>query len=81
MKKEEAKYFYNIIESIQYDSNAFTVWYIELLEGNYAYVKEFRDKMTHRASPNISSSSSYAMELRLPMIYVLKRVAVNVIHF
>ncbi|MFG6372773.1 MAG: hypothetical protein K1W04_01285 [Oscillospiraceae bacterium] len=43
-------------------------------EGNYAYVKEFRDKMTHRSSPNISSFSNFALELRMPMMYVLKRV-------
>jgi hypothetical protein len=42
--------------------------------GNHVYVKEYRDQMTHRNSPNISTMSSYAMELRPPAIYVLKRV-------
>lgn len=47
---------------------------VEPWEGNYTYVKEFRDKMTHRSSPNISSFSNFAQELRMPMMYVLKRV-------
>ncbi len=54
---------------VQNDSSDVEPW-----EGNYAYVKDFRDKMTHRVSPNISSFSDYALELRMPMIYVLKRV-------
>lgn len=47
---------------------------VEPWEGNYAYVKDFRDKMTHRASPNISSFSEFSSELRMPAIYILKRV-------
>ena len=47
---------------------------VEPWEGNYEYVKDFRNKMTHRASPNISSLSEFAMELRMPAIYILKRV-------
>lgn len=48
--------------------------YIEPWGGNYSYVKDFRDKMTHRNSPNISTVSDFAVELRMPMVYVLKRV-------
>ena len=47
---------------------------VEPWEGNYAYMKEFRDKMTHRGSPNISSISNFSQELRMPMVYVLKRI-------
>ncbi len=43
-------------------------------KGNYTFVREFRDKMTHRNSPNISAISDFAVELRMPMILVLKRV-------
>lgn len=42
--------------------------------GNHKYVKAYRDKMTHRNSPNVVTISSYAIELRMPMRYVLKRV-------
>ncbi len=47
---------------------------VEPWEGNYDYVKNFRNKMTHRISPNITSFSSYGMELRMPVILTLKRV-------
>lgn len=47
---------------------------VEPWKGNFAYVRDFRNKMTHRVSPNISSFSNYSIELRMPMIYVLKRV-------
>lgn len=47
---------------------------IEPWGGNYSYVKDFRDKMTHRNSPNISTMSDFATELRMPMVFVLKRV-------
>lgn len=42
--------------------------------GNFQYVKEFRDKMTHRNSPNVSTLSNFDMKLRPPAIFVLKRV-------
>lgn len=42
--------------------------------GNHKYVVDYRNKMTHRNSPNIASMSSYDIELRMPMRYVLKRV-------
>ena len=41
--------------------------------GNHKYVVDYRNKMTHRNSPNVSSASSYAIQLRMPMRYVLKR--------
>lgn len=42
--------------------------------GNYSYIKGFRDKLTHRNSPNISCVSDYATELRMPAIYILYRL-------
>lgn len=44
-------------------------------KGNYAYLKEYRNKMTHRYSPSISTISDYAIDLRLPAIYSLYRAA------
>lgn len=41
--------------------------------GNHKYIKDYRNQMTHRNSPNISTMSSFAQELRPPAIYVLKR--------
>lgn len=46
----------------------------EFWTGNHEYVKAYRDKMTHRNSPNVATISNYAVELRMPMRYVLKRV-------
>ena len=43
-------------------------------KGNYKYVKEMRDKLIHKISPNISSISSFEPELRMPALYILKRV-------
>lgn len=43
-------------------------------KGNYAYLKEYRDKMTHRYAPSISTISDYAVDLRLPAIYSLYRI-------
>lgn len=42
-------------------------------KGNHAYISSYRNKMTHRNSPNIATISSYDIELRMPMRYVLKR--------
>lgn len=47
----------------------------ETWKGNYAYLKEYRDKMTHRYAPSISTISDYAIDLRLPAIYSLYRAA------
>ena len=41
--------------------------------GNHAYLSEFRNQMTHRASPNISSMSTLGTVLRPPVMYVLHR--------
>ena len=46
----------------------------ELWKGNFEYVKEYRNKMTHRNSPNISTFSNFGIQLRPPAIFVLKRV-------
>lgn len=42
-------------------------------EGNHKYIKEYRNQMTHRNSPNISTVSTFATELRPPAMFVLKR--------
>lgn len=42
-------------------------------KGNHQYVCKYRNKMTHRNSPNVTSMSNYDMEFRMPMSYVLKR--------
>lgn len=47
---------------------------VEPWEGNHAFLRDYRDKMTHRSSPNITSISDYSRELRLPVVYALKRV-------
>lgn len=46
----------------------------EFWAGNHKYVSDYRNKMTHRNSPNITTMSNYDIELRMPMRYVLKRV-------
>lgn len=46
---------------------------LEFWGGNHGYIKEYRDKMTHRNSPNISTLSTFDIGLRPPAIYVLKR--------
>lgn len=46
----------------------------EFWKGNHEYVSEYRNKMTHRNSPNVTTMSNYDFELRMPMRYVLKRV-------
>ena len=42
--------------------------------GNYRYVKEYRNKMTHRISPSITSLSSFDALIRMPMLYEISRV-------
>lgn len=42
--------------------------------GNHAFVKKYRNQMTHRNSPNITTLSNFDVELRFPMSYVLLRV-------
>lgn len=47
---------------------------VEPWQGNHIYVNDYRNQMAHRNSPNVTTMSNYATELRLPMRYVLKRV-------
>lgn len=47
---------------------------VEPWEGNYEYVKNYRDKMSHRNSPSLTSFSKYDTAIREPTLYVLKRV-------
>ena len=46
----------------------------EFWKGNHEYFSTYRNKMTHRNSPNVATLSNYDIELRMPMRYVLKRV-------
>lgn len=48
---------------------------VEPWEGNYTFVKAIRDKMIHRNSPNITVVSNFDIELRMPAIYSLYRIA------
>lgn len=43
-------------------------------KGNHAYAKQYRDQMTHRNSPNISTLSPFSTELRDPAVFALKRI-------
>lgn len=43
-------------------------------KGNHTYLVDYRDKMTHRNSPNISTISGFDRNLRLPAIFSLKRI-------
>lgn len=43
-------------------------------QGNHKYVKNLRNKMTHRNSPNITSISNFDTEFKLPPLYLLKRI-------
>ena len=43
-------------------------------KGNHAVVNEYRNKMTHRNSPNVSVASNLDFNLRLPPTLILKRV-------
>lgn len=43
-------------------------------KGNHTYAKQYRDQMTHRNSPNISTLSPFSLELRDPSIFALKRI-------
>lgn len=43
-------------------------------QGNHQYVKNLRNKMTHRNSPNITVISNFDTEFKLPPIYSLKRI-------
>lgn len=41
--------------------------------GNHKYLNDFRNQMTHRVSPNISSISTFGTTLRPPVMYILHR--------
>lgn len=47
---------------------------MELWEGNHEYTKKYRNQMTHRNSPSVTTLSNFDMHLRAPSIFVLKRV-------
>lgn len=41
--------------------------------GNHAFLTDYRNQMTHRISPNISSITMFGTTLRPPTLYVLQR--------
>lgn len=45
-------------------------WY-----GNYKFIKDYRNKMTHRNSPSITTLSNFDFDFRPPTMFVLKRAA------
>lgn len=45
----------------------------EFWKGNHEYISKYRNKMTHRNSPNVTTISNYDHNYCLPMRYVLKR--------
>jgi len=47
---------------------------VEPWQGNHKYVNDYRNQMTHRNSPNVTTISNYDFQMRMPMRYVLKRV-------
>ncbi|MHA3224731.1 hypothetical protein ACV7JQ_01830 [Globicatella sulfidifaciens] len=46
----------------------------ECWKGKFEYTKEYRNKMTHRNSPNIIILSNFGVNFRPPTIFILKRV-------
>lgn len=43
-------------------------------KGNHVFIKDYRDTMTHRNAPSVSTLSEYATNLRMPAVYLLKRL-------
>ena len=41
--------------------------------GNHAFLTDYRNQMTHRVHPNVSSITKFGMTLRPPALYVLHR--------
>lgn len=46
---------------------------MEFWFGNYQYIKDYRNKMTHRNSPSITTISNFDFDFRPPTMFVLKR--------
>lgn len=55
------------------EDNEYTYEKNEMWKGNHKYINDYRNKMTHRNSPNVVAISNYDIVLRPPMRYVLKR--------
>ena len=47
----------------------------ELWYGNFNYIRDYRNKMTHRNSPSITTLSNFDFDFRPPTMFVLKRAA------
>ena len=60
------KYF-DEVDDIKEDTE---FWY-----GNYTFIKDYRNKMTHRNSPSITTFSNLDFDFRAPTMFVLKRAA------
>lgn len=59
--------YFDEAEDIKEDAE---FWY-----GNYKFVKDYRNKMTHRNSPSITTLSNFDFDFRPPTMFVLKRAA------
>jgi len=46
----------------------------ENLTGNHKFLKDYRNKLTHRCSPNVTSLNNFATELRMPPSYIIGRL-------
>lgn len=62
---KEIKTYLDETEDSESDSNS---W-----RGNHTFLNHYRNQMTHRISPNVTSISTLGMTLRPPVMYVLHR--------
>lgn len=62
---KEIKTYLDETENFDSDANP---W-----RGNHTYLNDYRNQMTHRVSPNVTSISTLGITLRLPVMYVLHR--------
>ncbi len=46
----------------------------DISKGTHKYVNEVRNKMTHRNSPSVSTASNFDMNIKMPPVFILKRV-------
>lgn len=57
--------YLNEEDSLEHES---TPW-----SGNHAFLTDYRNQMTHRVHPNVSSITKFGMTIRPPALYVLHR--------
>ncbi len=63
-----AKKVYNYFSEADSISSDYEMW-----KGNHKYISEYRNKLTHRNSPNITALNNFDITIRPPIIFVLKR--------